>query len=180
MKKKLVLWVGPKHSGKTTSVARLAQKAKKEGFNVAGVLAPSVYVGENLAGFEVADLRTDNKVSLATRKIDQNQQGGFNLTRTGLEFGKNALSIEAIKAVELVIVDEFGPLELEGKGWRENVDLLFSAVDALMLLVVRDQIADRVQDLYKDMLCLQLDAAEPRSVTKVIELLNLNRSKNER
>ena len=179
MEKRLVLWVGPKHSGKTTSVARLAQKAKKEGFNVAGMLAPSVYADKHLTGFEVVDLRTGRRLPLATRKINQTQQGGFAFTQTGLEFGSNALSTEAVKSAELIIVDEFGPLELEGKGWRENVDLLFSAVDALMLLVVRNQIAGRIQDLYKDIPCLQLDAAEPRSVTKVIELLNINRNKNE-
>ena len=179
MEKRLVLWVGPKHSGKTTTVGELAQKAKNEGFDVAGVLAPSVYADELLTGFEVVDLRTGKKIPLAARKINQNQQGGFNFTQTGLEFGSNALSTEAVKSAELIIVDEFGPLELEGKGWRENVDLLFSAVDALMLLVVRNQIAGRIQDLYKDIPCLQLDAAEPRSVTKVIELLNINRNKNE-
>lgn len=179
MEKSLVLWVGPRHSGKTTTVGELARKAKNEGFNVAGVLAPSVYDDDCLTGFEVVDLRTGKRLPLATRKINQNQQGGFTFTQTGLEFGSNALSTEAVKSAELIIVDEFGPLELEGKGWRENVDLLFSTVDALMLLVVRNQIAGRIQDLYKDMLCLQLDAAEPRSVTKAIELLNLNRNKNE-
>jgi len=179
MGKRLVLWVGPKHSGKTTTVGELVQKARSAGFNVAGVLAPSVYDDEYLTGFEVVDLRTGNKVSLATRKINQNQEGGFNFAQTGLDFGKNALSSEAVKHAELIIVDEFGPLELEGKGWRENVDLLFSAVDALMLLVVRNEIAEKVQSLYKDIPSLQLDAAEPCSITKVIELLNLNRNKNE-
>ena len=78
MEKRLVLWVGPKHSGKTTTVGELAQKAKNEGFDVAGVLAPSVYADELLTGFEVVDLRTGKKIPLAARKINQNQQGGFN------------------------------------------------------------------------------------------------------
>jgi nucleoside-triphosphatase THEP1 len=171
MGKRLVLWVGPRHSGKTTTVAELAQKAESEGFNVAGVLAPSVYDNEHLTGFEVVDLRTGKRLPLATRKINQNQQGGFTFTQTGLEFGKNALSAEAVKSAELIIVDEFGPLELEGEGWRKDIDLILSNIDALVVLVVRNEIAEKVQSLYKDIPAERLDAAKVQSIVKVMEML---------
>lgn len=171
MEKRLVLWVGPKHSGKTTSVARLAQKAKNEGFNVAGLLAPSVYDDELLSGFEVVDLRTGRRLPLAARKINQNQQGGFNFTQTGLGFGRNALSSEAVKHAELIIVDEFGPLELEGEGWRKDIDLILSNIDALVVLVVRNEIAEKVQSLYKDIPAERLDADKGQSIVKVMEML---------
>ncbi|MHC4158029.1 MAG: nucleoside-triphosphatase [Planctomycetota bacterium] len=171
MKKSLVLWVGPKHSGKTTTVGELARKAKNKGVNVAGVLAPSVYDDEHLAGFEVVDLRTGKRLPLAARKINQNQQGGFNFTQTGLEFGKNALSIEAIKSAELIIVDEFGPLELQGQGWRKDIDLILSNIDALIVLVVRNEIAEKVQSLYKNVPAERLDADKGQSIVKVMEML---------
>ena len=171
MGKRLVLWVGPKHSGKTTAAAELARKAKSEGFNVAGVLAPSVYEDEHLAGFDLVDLRTDDKIPLATRKINQNRQGGFNFIQTGLEFGKNALSIEAVKSAEMIIVDEFGPLELEGGGWRKDIDLVLAKMNALVVLVVRDEIVQDVQRLYEDIPAESLDADKEQSIVKVMERL---------
>lgn len=171
MEKRLVLWVGPKHSGKTTAVAELARKAKSEGFNVAGVLAPSVYADKHLTGFEVVDLSTGGKIPLAVRKTDKNRQGGFHFTRKGLEFGKSVLSAEAVKPAELIIVDEFGPLELQGKGWRKDIDVILANMNALVVLVVRNEIAQKVQSLYKDIPAERLDAAQVQSIVKVMEML---------
>ena len=171
MKRRLVLWVGPKHSGKTTTVGELARKAKSEGFNVAGVLAPSVYDGELLMGFDLVDLRTGGKIPLAVRKTDQNRRGGFDFTQTGLEFGKNALSPEAVKSADLIIVAEFGPLELQGKGWRKSIDAILSNTNALALLVVRNEIAQEVQNLYKDIPIEKLNADRKKSIEKIVEML---------
>jgi nucleoside-triphosphatase len=171
MGKKLVLWVGPKHSGKTTSVARLAQKANSEGFNVAGVLAPSVYDDDRLTGFEVVDLRTGKRLPLANRQITRGMVGEFNFTKAGLEFGRNALSSEVVKSAELIIVDEFGPLELEGKGWRKDIDSILSNIDALVVLVVRNEIAEKVQSLYKNIPAERLAADGVQSIEKVMEML---------
>ena len=56
---RLVIWTGPKHSGKTTAAALLAGRARGRGLDVAGVLAPSVIRGGELVGFDVVDLGSD-------------------------------------------------------------------------------------------------------------------------
>lgn len=174
MKTRLILWTGPRHSGKTTSAADLAQKAKSKGFQVAGLLAPSIYTNGRLTGFDAVNIVTGDRMPLAERKqIKQTAEvGEFTFSKAGLKFGQNALDTTSVKSADLIIVDEFGPLELAGNGWRKNVDSILSRTNILLLLAVRDQIIDKVKKLYEVVTCIQLDAAKPDSVTKVIEILS--------
>ena len=167
----LVLWVGQKHSGKTTSAARLAQRACDEGFNVAGILAPSIYQKGQLVGFDVLDLQNGVRVPLANRQANVNKSEAFVFVDAGLKVGKIALSSAAAKPYDLVIIDEFGPLELHGNGWRKDVDLLVSSSNALLLLVVRQESADQVQQLYANIPSRKLNSTEPASIDRVIAIL---------
>jgi len=163
---KLILWTGEKHSGKTTSVANLVEIARSEGFIVAGLLAPSIYNNDELLGFDAIDLRNEKRIHLARRKTGQ-----FTFLADGLKLGNTALSKAATKSADLVIVDEFGPLELKGQLWRESVDSLLTSSSALILLVVRQELADKVQRVYKDFPYRNLAAIEPESIDEVIGLL---------
>ena len=82
---KIILWIGPKHSGKTSAAEKLAEKARAEGFKVAGILAPSIYENGKLVGFDIIDLRNQKRTLLARRK---KADGSFSFTTEGLKFGK--------------------------------------------------------------------------------------------
>ncbi|MBN2592893.1 MAG: DUF2478 domain-containing protein [Sedimentisphaerales bacterium] len=160
------MWTGEKHRGKTTSAANLVKIARHEGFIVAGLLAPSIYNNDELHGFDVIDLNSEARFPLARRKT-----GRFKFFAEGLEFGNAALGAAATKSADLVIFDEFGPLELNGQGWRIKVDSLLTSSNALILLVVRQELADEVRQIYTDFPSLILPAIEPESIDKVIGML---------
>ena len=174
MKSRLILWTGPRHSGKTTSAAGLAQKAETEGFHVAGLLAPSIYKNNRLTGFEALDIKTGKRSPLADIKSTSGpaKTEQFTFSKAGLEFGSNALNISSVKSVELIIVDEFGPMELAGNGWRKNVESILTDTNALLVLVVRDRLTDQIINLYRNIPHTQLDAAKPDSIKKVIKILH--------
>ena len=167
----LILWVGEKHSGKTTSAAELAQAARAKGFNIAGLLAPSLYDNDELAGFDVLDLRTEARAPLASRRAGGGRGEPYTFTAEGLKVGRRALSPDATKSAELIIFDEFGPLEISGGGWRKEVDLLLASTDAVILLVVRRELAEEVQRLYAEIRSHNFAACEKESADKVIAML---------
>jgi len=88
---------------------------------------------------------------------------------------KGCLSPASTKFTELIIVDEFGPLELRGDGWRKDVDSLLALSNALILLVVRRELAHRVQELYAGVPSRILPAIEPESIDKIITSLKNRR-----
>jgi molybdopterin-guanine dinucleotide biosynthesis protein A/nucleoside-triphosphatase THEP1 len=175
MQNRLILWIGPKHSGKTTSATKLAQIASAEGFNVAGVLSPPLYRNSKLLGFDVLDLHSQTRAPLARRTISQSKAGPFTFIADGLKLGNAVLSAEATKSADLVIVDEFGPLELNNEGWRRNVDSLLASSNALVLLVVRRELADTVRQVYANVPCRKLAATEGNSIDEVITMLKKRR-----
>ncbi len=173
---RLILWTGPRHCGKTPSVTKLAQIAHSEGFNVAGVLSPSLYRNSKLLGFDVLDLQNQTRAPLARRTISDSKAGPFNFITDGLKLGNDVLSAEATKSADLVIVDEFGPLELNNEGWRGNVDSLLISSNAVVLLVVRRELADTVRQLYANVPCQELAATEGKSIDEVIAMLKNRRN----
>ena len=170
-RKNLIFWTGPKHSGKTTRAVELVQAARREGFSVAGFLAPSLYRNGKLIGFDVLELQNNTCVPLARREEGLGTKQ-FTFIEDGIKLGKNALSIIATNNADLIIVDEFGPLELEGKLWRKNVDVLLARSDSIiLLLVVRKELVKEVSLLYTDFLRKELVASEPESIDEVINIL---------
>lgn len=177
---RLILWMGETHCGKTTSAANLVKIARAEGFSVAGLLAPSLYRNSDLLGFDVLDLRNETRAPMARRKINGSRTGPFTFIADGLELGNTALSAKATKSADLVIVDEFGPLELDSSGWRKNVDSLLASSSPVVVLVVRQELADRVRQLYADVRCRMLVATESKSIDKVISILKNRRQSKQR
>jgi len=175
MPNKLVLWTGEKHSGKTTSAAKLVKIARDEGFNVTGVLSLSIYHNSKLVGFDTLDLRNENRTPLARRKINASKTGAFTFITDGLKLGNAALSSTATKSADLIIIDEFGPLELNSRGWRKSVDSLIASSNAVILLVVRQELAENVGQLYADVPCRRLAATESKSTDQVIKMLKYRR-----
>ncbi len=170
---KLILWTGEKHSGKTTSAFKLAESVRDEGFTVAGLLAPSIYEDGRLAGFDAFDLQGKKREPLTRCEAKENKKSMYLTPQFigGLTLGHASLSLAATKSADLIIVDEFGPLELKNRGWRGDVDLLLASSDAIILFVVRSELVNTVKKLYKEVLCMELAAGEPDSAEQVITLL---------
>lgn len=175
VRNRFLLWFGAKHSGKSTAAAKLAQRACAEGFTVAGLLAPSVYLNGELMGFDALDLRNKTQARVADRKTNGNKTERFAFTAAGLKLGSAALSPASTKSAELIIVDEFGPLEIHGGGWRKNVDSLLTSTNALILLVIRQELVEQVQQLYANVPSRKLSASEPESIDEVLTILRSHR-----
>ena len=171
----MILWVGEKHSGKTTALADLVGLARDEGFNVAGILAPSLYRDGRLIGFDVLDLRDGTRAPLARRETRADARAPFTFIDEGLGLGTAALSEEATESADLIVVDEFGPLELSGRGWRSSVESLLASDKPTVLLVVRRELVDAVRQMYADFRCRSINAGDPGACEKVVGMLSCRR-----
>ena len=175
----IILWIGSKHSGKTTTAMKLRQRVRSEGFTVAGVLCPSVYVNNTLTGFDILDAANDERIPLARRKAMKNDKsaemiGPFAFSKEGLEFGYNILQSPKTHRAHLIFLDEFGPLELKGKGWRRAFENLLGYAQGILLLVVREYLLEQVRQLYCHKLCTVVHALESETIETVINLLKQN------
>ncbi|NQU76453.1 MAG: DUF2478 domain-containing protein [Planctomycetes bacterium] len=169
----MILFAGPKHSGKTTAVGRIVERLRNEGFAVAGVLAPALYEEGVLAGFDVLDLSTGRRMR-GLRRVEHGKSadvGQFAFDDEALDLGQAALADEAAFRADLVVVDEFGPLERGGGGWRVGVDNLARSAAGMLMLVVREEIANLVRELYPSLVKTVILSRRPDAAEAIIALL---------
>jgi len=171
--RKIVLWTGPRHSGKTAAADKLIECLRAQGHTVAGLLAPSVYEGGILFGFDALDVSTGQRSALLrlAERADAADVGRFALSDEGLRIGQAALSGEATRQADLVVVDEFGSLELRGGGWRTPVDGLIDSAVGVILLVVREGLIAAVRGLYPGTACVEVRASDPKALDAVMAVL---------
>ena len=162
----LILLTGKKHSGKTTVLKRLVEGLKREGLKISGFTAPSVYDSNFLSGFDLVDIQSGRSVKFARWKTAAQ---AFQFSDQGLEFGRKILESEEARNADLIIIDEFGPLELEGDGWRKDTDSLLENKNCL-LLVIREELVEAVKELYSGLSCRVFPAVE-QSIENIKQLL---------
>ncbi len=139
---------GDKRSGKTSFLSDCLQTLKKENIRVGGILSPAVHDGTTRIGFDVMDILSQTRVPLCrtTHNPDNIKLGDYYFHPNGIRFGNNALSLNGIGSCELVIIDEVGPLELDGKGWAESLDKIIPELTSPLLIVVRESLIKAVSN----------------------------------
>jgi len=103
---------GPPGIGKTTLLARVAERLKEAGLRVGGLITLEVRAGSHRIGFDVLDLMTGARAPLARVGEGEPKLGRYALKGEGLALAREAL-VRALREAEVVILDEIGPMELK-------------------------------------------------------------------
>ena len=141
MNNQIFIIAGTQGSGKTTFLSQLITLLKAE-LLVGGFIAHGFWKDNIRDGFELEDLQTGKKVVLSqTEPIEGWEKfRRFYFNPEGFEFGEKALSPDNLINTELITIDEIGPFELEGNGWRKVIDILCEESNKPMIWVCRESI----------------------------------------
>jgi len=145
------LLTGESGSGKTKFCQQLARAARKKGWSVSGILSKTVFEDGMKKGILARDLYTDESRPLARDAALSTRHEGLSdipeapralalgrwlFDPRGIAWGNQVLASRT--PLELLIVDELGPLEfLRGEGWVNALDALRSSFYGLAVVVVR-------------------------------------------
>lgn len=143
----IVILCGPGQSGKTTLLSALVHLLRKEDVTVAGILAEGLWEKGVRSGFNLIDLFDGITAPLSSRIPDDGLHEGipFVFYEAGVEAGMNALSPEKCKGADVVIIDEVGFLELQGKGWASCLPRLLELDGVVHVWAVRRKLLDKVR-----------------------------------
>jgi nucleoside-triphosphatase len=138
----LLIVTGDRGAGKTTFCARLIERARSAGQQIAGVLSPAVLERGEPIGIDVIDLRTNERRRLADR-FNPIHHGPhtprWSFHAEALAWGNAAL--HAASPCDLLVVDELGPLEFErGAGWQAGLAAIEDRNYRWSVVVIRPEL----------------------------------------
>lgn len=133
---------GDTGSGKTTFLLKLVENLREKGLTSGGFVALSVPEDGPSGSFNLLDLVSGRILPLASRRFTQGWEplGGFYFNPEGIRMGINILEDPLIVNNDLVVVDEIGPFELEGKIWADGLTRLLAGFPCPVLVVIRQKL----------------------------------------
>jgi nucleoside-triphosphatase len=131
----ILILTGPRGSGKTTACLELIERARRSGLDCAGLVSPATLSGGVRTGADVVDVRTGERHPFTVEGERRMFDHGV------LAWAANRM--EGACPCDLLVVDEIGPLELiQGRGWRNALDVVGTCGYRLAVVVVRPELLD--------------------------------------
>lgn len=143
----VLIITGAKHQGKTTFTKEVVDMLQEKGKSIGGFLAIGYFEDNRRSAFDLVSPETGEQKPLCSIHFTGGEKAGpFCFDPEGQNFGKEMLTAKKIAGKDIVVVDEIGPLELEGKGWAGALDLLSMAAGTTWILVVRSSLVEAVKE----------------------------------
>jgi nucleoside-triphosphatase THEP1 len=146
LKPPVVIITGDIQQGKTTFAQKLISKLLEQRIMVAGFL--SIGINENgiRTGFILSDIETARQIELCSDKKDEKRLklGRFYFNQEAISFGNEILNTDNLVDNQLIVIDEIGPLELNGQGWSSSIDKITRSYMIPHLWVVRKSLVQKI------------------------------------
>jgi nucleoside-triphosphatase THEP1 len=133
---------GPVHSGKTTLLQNVTNQLKSQNITVAGFLSLYTKDKDQFIGYDLYDLKRDARTPFIRKTGEKHWQriGPYFFIPESLDHAQSIIR-RSTKA-DICVIDEVGPLELEGKGlWPALKEVIALSIPEY-IFVVRETILD--------------------------------------
>jgi len=167
--KKIWLVTGDPGSGKTTLISRIIFATRSEGFTVGGIITKEVREKGERTGFEIIDVASTKKGSLASTKQSYGPRvGKYKVNLKDLaEIGSKALE-NALASSDLIVCDEMGPMELFSPEFRRALQKVISSSKPVL------------GSIHKRLVDPLIEEIKTSPTVEVIEITEENRSSVEK
>jgi nucleoside-triphosphatase len=137
---------GKRRGGKTSFLGELVERFRTMNFAVDGILAIASSADESPESYTMYNIGTGESIPLCSRMTSDNwiRVGNFYFNPMALEAGNKILTDPAVVKNDLIIIDEIGKFELDGKIWATSLSWLLRNASCPLVLSVRVTFTDQV------------------------------------
>ena len=140
----IILITGGRDSGKTTWCTGYSHWLAGQRLTIGGILCPEARDTNRKIGQNITDIQKNQTVLFGrlAKQADFPGElvGEYRLSYEGLEFAKRAIQEALENRCDVVFIDEFGRLELSGKGIVESVNKAYQEAPNTTTIVRRSLI----------------------------------------
>jgi nucleoside-triphosphatase THEP1 len=120
----IFLVTGRVQGGKTTYLAALVDLLRKKGLRIAGLLAPGSFSRDERSGFTILDIVSGQEIPMASAKEHDGwiHYRRFWFNPQAFVQGRDWIDSALLEDPDVLVIDEVGPMELEGSGWSDGLE----------------------------------------------------------
>lgn len=163
---------GKTGSGKTTFLENLIPGLRKQKLSVTGFLALRNSNKEEVQDYDLKLIDTNVSPPLASRGYVKGwtKVSNFYFNPEALQRGNKILSDPQIQKRDIVVIDEIGIFELDGKIWANAVSRLINNGSISMIWVVRNALVEKVITKWalKDPVIIDIEKVSIKDAEKMI------------
>jgi nucleoside-triphosphatase THEP1 len=137
---KIYIFTGERDSGKTTFLKNIIEQLIEKGITMDGFYAEKKFRDNVFSVYNLVHILDGTKQEFLILKSDLSDPNStrFDINSNALGIGYQWLN-EISTSVELIIIDEVGKWELQGKGWSKAIENTIKHSNQPILLVVREK-----------------------------------------
>ena len=143
---KVYLVRGNRETGKTTFLSQLKEDLEGLGAEVGGFLARGVHLNNQRQGYDLELIPGKQSAAFCRMNGPDNWEevGRFKFDPEGIAIGNRAFDMAVQKSVDVFVLDEVGPLEMQDKGWANGISKLTSDSSIIQVWSVRNSLVKKV------------------------------------
>jgi len=174
MERKIFIVSGAIGEGKTSWLIKLTGLLREKGITTGGILALRITHDGIATGYDISDISSGMRTPFL--RLTGSETMGverFSVSEEGLAAGQRALDPYANSKMDVVIVDEAGPLELRGMGWSNRIDELINNTRATVIIAVRKNLTGAVIDKFRipEAQIIDVGSGDPMKIAEEIAFL---------
>ncbi|MEA3462996.1 MAG: nucleoside-triphosphatase [Bacteroidota bacterium] len=146
MQPSIYVVTGKVQGGKTCFLTELVELLKKRKILLCGFLCPGTFDLGERSGFRLKNVETGKEVPMASVKATAHwvKYRKFWFNPEAFKHGKEWIRECLRQKVQIIVIDEVGPMELEGSGWSELLEDISQAPIPVQLWSVRENLLEDV------------------------------------
>lgn len=175
----LFILTGRREQGKTKFIKKLTEILIAEGKTVGGFLSEGIHNGLARAGFHLTDIQTGETATLCSieEKPGTIKQGRYYFNTDIIGWGCSILEKALANSVEIIAIDEVGPMELNGGGWHNSIAAFLSGSAAIHIWTVRENLAEKAAKKWNvgDVHIIDISLITPEEVAGMVTSVSAGR-----
>lgn len=145
-KSKVFIISGNSGDGKTSLLIKLIENLKSKKLNISGFYAEGKWDNNVRSGFDLLDIKTNKRWELCTINLNDEwiKEGRFYFNPIAIDRGKLIIKKSILQKPYLIIIDEIGPFELQGKIWASSFEKLLKSTSATIIITAKQKLISQI------------------------------------
>jgi nucleoside-triphosphatase len=150
-KSKTYIISGNSGDGKTSLLISTIKKLQQKGLKISGFYAEGKWDQNTRIGFDLVDIESNNKIELCSTKFHSgwNKEGRFYFNPKAIAMGNNILANLQKSKPYLIVIDEIGQFELNGKIWANSFRNLLNSTTTPIIITAKQKLISKITSSFQ-------------------------------